>query len=127
MLIIELTNESVEGEPGLNLYWRGQPSDFAKFTLLIKDLIRTEQALSLLTISNVHLIGINNLVMSIEKDGRCLVSVIEHEVVSSLDTLLMSKVVTMFEAIAMRPSHNYVEFDNYDLREDANWIISSEY
>lgn len=126
MLVIELTNDYVEGEPGPNFYWRGLPSDFFYFTSILTNLIDSKGEYCILKNDDIDLIGISRISISVVNGANCLVGVDNDKVSVSLDRSYMEKVIDIFKSISEKPSHNFVEFDFVDLKEQANWIISSD-
>lgn len=126
MFTIELTDDYVEGEPGPNFYWRGSPIDYKNFSNVLLDLISTEGKLHIVKNKDFDLIGFSEISISVKENSDYLVHIDDDKVNILLDETIMKEVAMIFESISKCPSHNYVEFDELDLIEDANWIISSD-
>jgi hypothetical protein len=127
MISIEYTTDSLEGEAGPNFYWCGKPSDFKKIICDLHPLgcdNETEiqlNKLALIQVNSDHIVTARS-----RKNGDLICSVKENNVLIELDKKFWRGVFSLFLSVSFERSHNYIEFDNYDLKEDANFIISSE-
>jgi hypothetical protein len=128
MIIIDYTEGMVEGEPGPNLYWRGSPQDYLR---LLNDLHSLGQKnnvqIDIKRFEYISLNGINNIIAKSSKNGTILCQLTGNEIVIDLDCSLWREIFINFLMISFIPSHAYVEFDDLQLREDANFIASSEW
>lgn len=126
MITIELINDYVFGEPPPNLIWRGKTSDYIK---LITDLY-------LLGIENGKYICLNtfdyidskelDISLYSSSNGNILNKIDSSKVLINLDAYLWREIMELFLSISFYPSHNYIDFDEHKVFEDANFIISSE-
>jgi hypothetical protein len=127
MILIEYTNEFLEGEPGPNFYWQGIPSDFLQ---LVVDLHRlgsdNGNELYLNTLNYIQVIEDYNIILRSSKDGRNLCSKNESTIIMDLDKSIWQSVLYKLLGISFERSHDYIEFDDLELEESANIIVSSE-
>ncbi|HIP83471.1 MAG TPA: hypothetical protein EYH19_07870 [Desulfocapsa sulfexigens] len=127
MIYIEYTDEFLEGEPGPNFYWRGRPRDFIKIIADLHPLGSNNETeiklnnLALIQVNSDHIITARSC-----EGGSTLCSIKGNNILIELDKKLWRGVISLFLSVSFERSHNYVEFDNYDLKEDANFIINSE-
>lgn len=127
MITIELTNESVEGEPGPSFYWQGQPGDFLKVINDIHKLGESDgHTINLNSINYVNILHEKRVILKSLKGGTNLCKVVNDSVSIELDSTIWREILHLMFSISFYPSHNYVEFDNLELIEDANFVISSE-
>ena len=127
MIVVSYVNEYVEGEPGPNFYWRGEPNDYLK---LINDLHRlgkeNQVTISATKLCYIHLDGFSGLEFKSSAFGKKLVALCNNKIIVDIDQTLWREVFHKFLSISFVKSHNFVEFDEIDIYEDANFIISSE-
>lgn len=127
MISIEYTDELLEGEPGPNFYWRGIPSDFLQ---LVADLHRlgadNENELQLNALSYVQVVDDLKVILRSSKNGRKLCIRNEFDVIMDLDKNIWRRVLDKLLSVSFERSHNYIEFDDLELEESANVIVSSE-
>ncbi|XPV68800.1 MAG: hypothetical protein ACNI25_16060 [Halarcobacter sp.] len=126
MITIELTDEYAYGEPPPSFIWRGKPYDYIK---LIKDLyFLGEQNGNLIQLSNLNYIDTKelNILLCSNNNANILNKIEGLNVSINLDANLWREIIEYFLSISFSPAHNYIDFDEYNLYEDANFIISSE-
>jgi hypothetical protein len=127
MISIEYINDFLEGEPGPNFYWRGTPDDFLQ---LVADLhclgVNNGAELSLNTFDYIRAADNLKIILRSSENGRNLCSKNESGVVMNLDKNLWCMVLDKLLSVSFEKSHNYIDFDELDLTESANVIISSE-
>ena len=127
MITIELTNETIAGEPGPNFYWRGTPEDFLR---LIRDLHRLGRdhggMVSVKDLDYVEVLGGYSVELKSNKGSNKLCDVRNKAVDVDIDRKLWQRMLSTFLSISFYPSHDYIDFEDVDLLEDANFIVSSE-
>ncbi len=127
---IDFTNEMINMEPGPNLYFMGNTADFV---LLHNIFIRMSKNVTAEVsldneIENVEMIGSKKRIILKSSDGGNILSKVEEEnIIIDLDPRLWRKASLIVDSITKEPSHNYIEFDDIDLLEECNLIISSEW
>lgn len=127
MITIEYTCKMVEGEPGPNFYWRGTPIDFLKLLsnlhiLGCKDNIE-------ISLGSISLISINDdydIRIRSSMDGNILCKIDNRIIHMDLPSSVWRRLLVKFLQISFFPSHDYIEFEDLCLLEDANFIVSSE-
>lgn len=131
MLKIELTSENTFGEPGLNFVWLGSPRDFSWLIEEIRefDLSPTSRERQFGKVDNhVHLVGLDSVTLRVTVGGTDLVRVKNNDVIVNLAPILWKRILEYLNPLSTHPCHNYLDFDDQqNLREDANWIVSSEF
>ena len=127
LITIEITEESLENEPAPNFYWRGTPSDYLK---LVHDLHRLGSEANAEVCLNekeyIQVLGEYRVIAKSSKQGNVLCRVTEKAVVIDLANHLWRQILVNLFILSFYPCHNYIEFDDQDLIEDANFIVSSE-
>jgi hypothetical protein len=127
MITIEYTTQVIENEPGPNFYWRGQPHDYL---MLINDLHRlgteSDVEIDMNDIEYVEVLGKYKIIARSSDDGRILCHVNGDLILIDLSNPIWRQILGLFLRISFYPSHEYVEFDNLELIEGANFIVSSE-
>ncbi len=127
MITIYYTKEMVEGEPGPNLYWKGSPLDFLRLTVDLHILGRGNGTqIKINDLQYVNVDGDYILTAKSSNNGDILCSLQYENIIINLDCSLWRKILSIFLGISFFPSHDYVEFDDFQLVEDANIIVSSE-
>jgi hypothetical protein len=120
------TNDSVESEPGPNLYWRGKPKEFAQFLFDAYELgVSGGTALDLQQLSYIRLVGIEHYNLVSVVHGVILAKVDVDNVLTELDPELWRQFLHNVLSISFLPSFVYQEISNPHLVEDANIIMSS--
>ncbi len=127
MIKISFTNEKIENEPGPNFYWRGEPSDFLQ---LVFDLHRLGQnddvEIDISKFDYIQISGVHRVKAKSSLDGKVLCAIEDSTIIINCTNSIWRGVLAIFLSISFYPSHNFIEFDNEDLIEEANFIISSE-
>ena len=127
MISIEYTNELLDGEPGPNFYWRGVPSDFLQ---LVSDLhhlgTNNGNEIQLGSLDYIQMAEDCKVVLVSSNGGRNLCVRHESCVIMDLDKNIWRRVLDKLLSVSFEKSHNYIEFDDLDLEETANVIVSSE-
>jgi len=127
MIRLQIINEQIAGEPGPNFYWRGKPHDF-KILLDIFHVLGKEYNRKII-LNEIEILSIDEplkIEASSNENASKLVSISQDFIEIDLDPKLWREILHKFLSISFFPSHEYIEFDNLDLVEDANFIISSE-
>ena len=125
MIIIDFLQEEAFGEPGPNLVWRGFPSDFLIFAMDVHAMICTGKNLRIENSDSFILNGKKDISFIIVNDSQSLVKIEKNSIVTALSKRHWEEVFHLILTITFGPGHNYIEFDDIDLIEDANWIIDS--
>ncbi len=127
MLLIEYTDEYLEGEPGPNFYWRGTPDVFLRLLTDLHPLGATIGIeIQLNALEYIHVDGGLKVTLRSSGKGRDLCKKSERHVIMDLEITTWRRVLEKFLSISFEASHTYVEFDDLDLHESANIIVSSE-
>jgi len=123
---IEYLSEEIEGEPGPNFYWRGEPMDFLQ---LLNDMhvlgCEEKIEINLVEFSYIEMKNITN-VKAVSSNGNLLCKKSDDAVLIDLTKGAWQELLKNFLAISFFPSHYYVDFEEKNFFEDANFIISSE-
>lgn len=132
MIKIEYTLDSVEMEPGPNIYFMGNPTDYLK---LLNDLhglaAKNGVEINLADLDYVKLPDGFTYVARSSENGALLSKVEGTQITMDLDRELWKQVLTWILYITFGKGHQYIEFDDFDyfkkfdIREDANVIMSS--
>jgi len=127
MILIEYIEDQIEGEPGPNFLWKGQPEDFMRLVVDLHSL-GTEDDLEVLVndFGYINVQNGNRVVLKSSLNGKTLVGVENNELIIDLDKDIWREVLHYFLSVSFCPSHNFVEFDNLEVIELGNFIISSE-
>ena len=125
--MIDYTNKSVEGEPGPNFYWQGIPADFLQLVVDLHRLGRDNgNELYLNTLNYIQVIQDYKIILRSSKGGNKLSSKNESTITMDLDKNIWQSVLYKLLGISFERSHDYIEFDDLELEESANVIVSSE-
>lgn len=127
---IDLTNEMIEGEPGPNLYFMGSMSDFDLLVGWIEKLASKTKIEILLNDAFEGLETITpglKIILKSSKRGCVLSKMEKLTVTMDLKPIYWEKVLNQVTAISKKQGLAYIEFDNLDLREDCNVMMSSEW
>ena len=125
MIKIKHISDQIHGEPGPTVYFLGKPNDFFRLSADIHFLgIENGKTILLNDLDYIETDG--DVIMSSSVNGRTLCEVNGQNVNISLDKKLWPHFIDILMSISYYESHNYIDFDEYDLKEDANIIISSE-
>ncbi|RYZ91005.1 MAG: hypothetical protein EOP06_07265 [Proteobacteria bacterium] len=126
MIQVELTDEMLNGEPGPNFYWRGLPEDFLSLVNALHELGRRHGVhVSVSDLDFVEMVDGHRITAVAAAGGTSLVKVQDREVTIELDARIWQQGLAILLSVSYGPSSNYVEFDNCELREDANFLINS--
>src|SRR5690606_8760749 len=132
---VDLTNETVEGEPGPNLYFMGSVSDFQRLAGWIEKLVSKEETDFFLN-DVIEGLEINPTTVKINlkssEDGRILSEIEGLTVTINLDTNYWKRILQKVLNIAAKPCFDYIDsdvigFKDTVFREDCNVIMSSEW
>ena len=127
MITVEYLNEEIESEPGPNFYWRGEPKDFL---CLINDLhllgAKEDVEVNLIDYNYIKLINVANVKAVSSLNGGLLCKRSGDDVLIDLNRSTWRELLGIFLMISFYPSHHYVDFEESNLFEDANFIVSSE-
>ena len=127
MIIVELTNEAIAGEPGPNFYWRGAPDDFLQLINDLHRLGRKDGRTRLLNNLNYVNVLHGYMVTVRSNEGKNLLCKVNGKDIDvDLDKNLWRRLLAVFLRISFSPSHDYVDLEDVDILEDANFIVSSE-
>jgi len=127
MVSIEYTDDFLEGEPGPNFYWRGSPNDFLQLVIDLHRLgIHNKIVIDLQNLKYIQVEEGLNIILKSAKEGRTLCHKNKTNIIMELDKNIWRRVLSVLLTISFEKSHNYIEFDDLDLEESANVIISSE-
>ena len=125
---IDLTNEMIEMESGPNLYFMGSIPDYIKLKKVFFDLSQGENSEVMLDdIFNELISSPVEVVFRSKKGGAILSKIKDGNVLMELDFQLWKRIALMVCPLSEKKAHCYVEFDDLDLRDDCNVIMSSEW
>ena len=128
---IDYTNNTIEMEPGPNLYIMGSPNEFIRLLKIIEPLTTTDDvSISLKSkIENIEFLGeeIEDILMISKKKGSTLIKMKKSCAVMEMDSLLWKKVKLLIEGLSKSKAHQFIGFDNLEMIEDCNVIMSSEW
>lgn len=131
---IEYTIESVEGEPGPNLYWKGSPEECLRLANVIHPLGESNDLgesnnieINLAKEDWVELIGIESLLLRSKTDGRVLLKLEGGKALMELDSEAWRNFCIEMFCISFHRCHNYIDFEGCNFYQDANVVISSEW
>lgn len=126
---IELTNETIEGEPGPNIYFGGSMEDFYKLSEALEILIQgidTFIVINELDFCQIVNPNLEIIFKSIE-GGKILSKIDSEKFIVELDSDLWEKIFIKCVLLSRDTGHFYIEFDDLDLVEECNIIWSSEW
>jgi len=126
MLHIELINDSVKGEPGPNMVWRGRPEDFK---LLLCDLhsLGRHRGVKIDMLSMEYVTSdLESLVCFSVDRSMALLGGQGRQFYIKLSCQDWQDILAKILSVSYSPSFNYLEFDEMKLEEVANLIIISE-
>lgn len=121
------TLNSVESEPGPNLYWRGRASEFLTLMINLHALGTSNGVrVALESIENIRLTGVDSYVMISSENGCTLAQVQDGAVLTELDPKLWREFLHNVLIISFTRGFIYQDISCPGLIEDANIIMSSE-
>lgn len=121
------TTDSVEGEPGPNVYWRGRPYEFLNLLLNAHKLgVSSGAAIKIEEMPNTRLAGVSSYQMTSSENGCTLVRLRDNGLVSDLDPKLWREFLHNVLSISFSSGFVYQELPVTTLIEEANVIMSSE-
>ena len=127
MLTVHFTHDYLEGEPGPNFYWRGTISDIMDVITRLHPLgINNDITIFMNAIPNVTVTGNYKVLLKSYAGGNILCGMSIDNIIVQLDCSVWRRVLTEIFQLSFYPSHAYIEFDDLQLSEDANFIVSSE-
>ena len=120
---IEFTKSYICGEPGPNLYMKGNTSDFFELSLSIRKLsIENNVSLVLPAVVCTK----KSIVICRSKPGaKNLKLQHNYEVLVELDQKLWKEVALSMFHISMEPGRIYLDFEEEELNFEGNFIIDS--
>lgn len=126
MITVELLYEAIAGEPGPNFYFRGSPHNYLDFVVTLHSLGEHDGVS--ITLNNS--MGIDNrtnrkITFCSKSEGKALCLITDLEIVVELPYETWTSMLEYIFSITFYPSTHYIEFDNIDLIEDANFIVES--
>jgi hypothetical protein len=125
------TKNSIEGEPGPTLYWRGSPPEYFKLLTDLHPLgVSSGTSFELQNLSYVRLTGIKSYKLLSLNQGNILAQVRNDAVLSELDPRAWGEFLHKILTISF--GRGYVYQDQEDLSrspltENPNIIMSSEF
>lgn len=127
MITIDVIDDSIEGEPGPNFFWRGSPDDFLSLIRDLHELGKNHgQRVLLNDIDYLKILKGYSVELKSSETGGLLCRIEDKTVIVDLNRESWQRVLAVFLRISFSPCHDYVEFDDLHLVEDANFIVSSE-
>lgn len=127
MIHIEYTDEFIEGEDGPNFYWRGKPKDYLRLVNDLHDLGCNEGIeIQLDKVEYITMLSNIKIVMKSSSEGNVLCTRQNNTVLVDLRCSIWRNLISLLLTVSFFKSHQYIEFDDLNLVEDANFIISSE-
>ena len=126
MITVELLHKPIAGEPGPNFYFRGSPHNYLDFVVALHSLGEHDGV----NITLNRSIGIDNctnkkVTFCSKPEGKTLCSIKDSEIIVELPYKTWIRVLEYLFSITFYPSTQYIEFDDLDLIEDANFIVES--
>ena len=126
MITIQILNTPFEGEPGPNFIWVGQPDEFCRLVFDLHKLGTNDSIIiDIDNYSYVNVLGGKYVLLKSNKNSNTLCKILDDIIIVELDSKLWREVLHKFLSVSFIESHNYVEFDDYEIHEEANFIISS--
>ena len=127
MITIDYRTEYLEGEPGPNFYWLDTPNDFMNLVIELHALGQKNGIEKVLNnIQFVKVVGNYKIVTTSSVGGNLLCKVDKNTITINLDCTLWRLVLGVFLGISFYACHHYLDFEDFNLIEDANFIVSSE-
>ncbi|MBF0497355.1 MAG: hypothetical protein HQK58_12405 [Deltaproteobacteria bacterium] len=127
MISIEYTNDFLEGEPGPNFYWKGIPSDFLQLVYDLHPLgTKLGIEIRLNSLDYIQTTEDFKILLRSSEGGRNLCTKNKSIIMMDLDKNIWRRVIEKILSVSFEKSHNYIEFDDLELKESANVIVSSE-
>jgi hypothetical protein len=127
MISIEYTSERLENEPGPNFYWRGKPHDFL---VLVNDLhplgCNDSIEMCLNKLEYIKVSGQYRVTARASSGGKTLCKVSGNCILIDLSSNIWRRILELLLRISFYPSHHYIDLDEFQLIEDAGFIVSSE-
>ncbi len=132
MINIEYTLDSIEGEEGPNLYFKGKPGDYLK---LANDLHilgeKNDIEIDLKNISYVNTEGNFELLLTSKKNAIILLKKESEKCFIELSKGYWQVFLCYFYGISFEKCHDFLDFEERDFKkkfyQDAKIIISSEW
>jgi hypothetical protein len=126
MITIELLYETVANEPGPNFYFRGSPHNYLDFVVTLHSL-GEQDGVSITLMESMCIDNCTNkkITFCSNSEGKVLCSINDSEIVVELPYKTWIRVLEYMFSITFYPSTQYIEFDDLDLIEDANFIVES--
>jgi hypothetical protein len=115
------------GEPGPNLYWFGDCEDFHWATCLMQPLGRSNGYQVVLpcnkneTSLSIRLSSIEGGTILNKYDSKMNAILVE------LDCNIWRIVLKKFFLLSMTPGREYIDLENFNVYEEANFIIDSQF
>lgn len=126
MISIEYTYESVENEPGPNVYWHGNHRDFLRFLIEAHELgVSNGYELNVEDLDYVSLVGITSYHVRSTHGGITLCKKHGQSIEMELDSLLWRDILHKVLSISFGSGFVYQEFDEKKLIEQANIVMKS--
>ena len=127
MIKIGYTNEPLVGVPGPNFFWSGDCHDFLKLCHDLHPLgQRNGMSLSIHELYYIQVVGELGCIGDSVTGGNYLLKKTNNIVEISLDVDVWRRFLGQCYHLSFQPSHVILNFDGFNLQEDANFIISSE-
>src|SRR5271168_4103064 len=121
------TQNSIEGEPGPNLYWRGNPSEFVQLLIDMHPLgVSSGISMRLEDFKYIRLNGILSFGLSSTDDGKTLIRVEDGIAITELSLKLWREFLHNILSISFLRSFVYQELSIPDQVSGINIIMSSE-
>lgn len=128
MIKVDYTLEYLCGEPGPNIYFMGQPTDYSKLSIDLHELgEKPDIKFTLSDLNYINILNGYNIICKSSKDGNVLNKVSDKQIIIDLTPTMWRTLIIEIFAISFYPCHDYLEFDGVDIIEDANIMVSSEF
>jgi len=124
MLKIEYINEDICGEPAPNFYWSGNKKDFLNFLPILWGLASNEKEFIELT-TNKAIVVSHPIKMIVKTNGKILNKKYDNFILMELDIKIWQNIMLEILNVSFEESHIYMDFDELNLEEDANYILES--
>jgi hypothetical protein len=126
MLKIEIIEDSIRGEPGPSLYWSGHPEDFLNIAVSLHHLGKSNgESVRVNDLPNVQVQNGLSIFAHSHQGRKHLVKCESGKIIMALDCEFWRQIIHRLLSISFAPSFDYVEFDNREIVEEANFIIDS--
>ena len=128
-MLIELSNEPMYGEPGPNIVWIGEVSEFGRIYKALEILANKDVATIRLKSDDFFEIkGCRELILKSNPHGKKLIHINkDFDITTEIPKDKWISIVNKIKTLSNEAGFFYIEFENDEnsFVEDANWIVES--